>query len=306
MAPLSLSQYFSSSKTEKMPTTEEDHTEPTSSTLSSFLGASNKKKAASPSSNKSVFSTHTRGFTGASVFSSSEDEGSFWNGALSDDSSTSEDPEKAVTETILAEGGQDATRVYFESMSNRFRQYWNKKSVRFEFEETTVHETPPMTDEECEAYWYDRTTLQFLRAQANLDAKAAFHKEAAHTLLRAYKQACRAKSEDAMNQVGKSMKESREAMRLVYYEGDGQGLEKCVTNRVRGDSKGLCTFVLDQIRFHTERDDSLTVETKEKLMAHISQCISRPSRLLSYQLALAQEGGDTLYSPEEMLSLQRQ
>jgi hypothetical protein len=272
MAAASLGQFFSSSKGHPDDKGSGDGTVETRSlaTRSNFSAVSH---------HMSVFSGHS------SVFSAWSSDG--------DDSSFCDDDSESFHGDDFGIGREDEDfqqinppQVYFRSMSQRFQTFWKKKSLNFCLEETKYYETPEMTKEERGSYWYTRRSLKLCQAEALLDTKGAFPKSAIGLVLKAYRTCCRAKSEEACKPIGDKV--DREALKLIYFEGDGMGLERHVLRLVRGDSKGLCSFTLDQINFSIKRAQHLDLEKRQKVIAHVSQCISRPSRIMAHQMAMAQ------------------
>ncbi|KAL7555474.1 hypothetical protein ACA910_006135 [Epithemia clementina (nom. ined.)] len=142
------------------------------------------------------------------------------------------------------------------------------------------------------AAWWNHTV------QNNSNNKATTsvgHREMADGLIQAYTTCTGAVSEPTMTNTI-ALVDLATLTRLYQQQAELPGLERFVLRSVRGEAPELCRFVLDHVQYSLQRAGTgQSAHNKNKVLveqsttlAHVSQCISRPSRILAHAMAKAQ------------------
>ncbi|KAL7561443.1 hypothetical protein ACA910_010935 [Epithemia clementina (nom. ined.)] len=142
------------------------------------------------------------------------------------------------------------------------------------------------------AAWWNHTV------QNNSNNKATTsvgHREVADGLIQAYTTCTGAVSEPTMTNTI-ALVDLATLTRLYQQQAELPGLERFVLRSVRGEAPELCRFVLDHVQYSLQRAGTgQSAHNKNKVLveqsttlAHVSQCISRPSRILAHAMAKAQ------------------
>eukprot|EP00522_Entomoneis_paludosa_P004412 CAMPEP_0172472248 /NCGR_PEP_ID=MMETSP1065-20121228/68239_1 /TAXON_ID=265537 /ORGANISM="Amphiprora paludosa, Strain CCMP125" /LENGTH=316 /DNA_ID=CAMNT_0013230379 /DNA_START=78 /DNA_END=1028 /DNA_ORIENTATION=+ len=201
------------------------------------------------------------------------------------------------------------------------------KSVCFNLKENQSYEDQSeLSQEERKHCWYDNRDIENFEEQAIEDARTIIFRNSTTSLLPKDNQRVKmwfkggngsfltgnnATSSPNTNEILKSLQQTfevcskaksdrirrnfqhRDALEQVYEQhGEMMGLEHFLVSPLRGDPQALRRFILDQGRaFHIMAQSSTQQQQSPKsladTLAHVSKCVSRPSRLMSHETALA-------------------
>merc|ERR1712150_148077 len=168
----------------------------------------------------------------------------------------------------------------------------------FEMSSNTECHLEGITEEERKQYWYSKSDIEEFE-QMNIKCRDnIFHKkgfsalwgsatgaiDVAEIILESYNTCCRAKSENSMQKTGELIQTLLgDALIQEYARIDLPGLEPYVlsSSNSRGSSRELCRFMLD----HAKSLNGGAGRQQWRALSHVSECVSRPSRILAHELA---------------------
>eukprot|EP00527_Entomoneis_sp_CCMP2396_P004006 CAMPEP_0198149528 /NCGR_PEP_ID=MMETSP1443-20131203/47063_1 /TAXON_ID=186043 /ORGANISM="Entomoneis sp., Strain CCMP2396" /LENGTH=394 /DNA_ID=CAMNT_0043814605 /DNA_START=55 /DNA_END=1239 /DNA_ORIENTATION=+ len=196
-------------------------------------------------------------------------------------------------------------KQYFAHLDQSFHSFCDAqtveaKKVRFNLDENVLIESPLgflLEEEEIEESWYSEEQVDLFRENTVIVSRAFLlqNKPCLQTFAAAF-QFCSKKRNERSHKENTLL---RAKLAKLYMDNETSknnshlvGLEHVCLTSIRGDVKKLRQFCLDHawsiVQTREQTTGEVTEDQAHAIIAHISQCVSKPSKVMAYEMAVAQ------------------